>query len=1567
MSVRNFASWLRLDCAIACCSLLFAASAFASWQPGLLGGSVSGTTINKIDTPISTAPYAGPHVATTTVTSVWGNNTTWVYSGQIFIDGAYAFAEQIDDGVFLRIDGVDVLDDPSRYNTVTFKTITREAGWYSFELRLFNGGSSGGPRSDGGWGTTAFGFGYNTNGVTGSSSALYEFPYDPGDMSFFRYDDGTGFADSYEISGNPQNVSVATPAFGYYQGIASNAVIALSVVSPWTNSAQNVIAVAKGCDVFEANADESAWLSAGGSATGAAYNFTHPGIKSKVVWNFAVSNRIDAAAGANGSVSAGGWCLSTEPFELTATPDNGMQFMRWEGDVPSELELVNPLPLPGDAPRSVTATFAPTYAGAVQYVTTYGNDTNSGLAFVAPKRTIQAAVDTLGASGGKVIVAPGRYGVSATIVLNEAVAVSGMSGVASDVDVHLASGTTRVFILNNADAKLEFITISDGNINTGANNELGGNIRIDSNGGTVADCIIRNGRSNSKYGCRGGNISLDSANALVTRCVIINGSSNGEGEGGGGGVYIHNGGGLVENCFIAYNSDGNGAGGSAALLYNGSLVNCTIVQNSSNKGGAVNANRGSAAVYNCVIVDNYASGVAADDVSGTAYCGAGQAPRFFNCVADAQINANNFFMPSVFGFVDTTAHDYRLTPLSPALDVGSSIAILSQTDVEGNPRESGAAIDAGCYEFQIGGALEVSFDADKTRHAVPFPVAFTAAVANASGPVMYSWDFGDGVWTAPSPDSSTSYVYETPGTFTVSVRATSGSDTASKSRQALISAAPGVICVVAGSTTEAFPYGTFATALPSITAAYAFADDGTTILVSNGTYTAVSQMTIEKAVNIVGFSGDPRDSIMRVSSIRTQVVTLNHPDAVISSMTIRDGSSYTAVYGGNVRINAKGGVVTNCVITSGKTENHHGNGGGIYMESAAGLVTHCWITNNWVGSNGADNKGGGIVITSGRLEHSLIADNRGAIDGGNNNAGGIHIRGGSVLNCTIANNESRNAGGVHATGGTLVNCVIAGNRADTNGAFDPDAAACIGSAKTTAFVNCALDTAAPVNDSCIASSSALLFANFGAGNFYPAAASPSIDAGLELTPPPATDLDGNQRVQGPAIDLGCFEADASQFNVSFECDITQAIAPTQVVFTVAVGGAEQNETIEFRWDFEGKGVFSSPTANLCVTNLYQKGGIYSVTLETRNLTSGQTLLVTQENLIKLAPRTIYVVSGNPNAAIPYDDKTNAAPDIKTAVDFAISGCKIIICDGVYTIGSTIWMNKALDIGSESGKPESVVITRDPATRNYPMIRINNPDLRLNGVTIENGSNNYTAGNLYLDVLGGAVANCVIRNGESYDHNGTAAAAHMENGLITHCVITNNVIRNSQSGGKTAIRLVNGRIENSLIANNRDDNTAAGITASIFQCNNGSIVNCTIADNVAMTSRGLFWFENNATTIITNSIIAGNATQDAIHPLWAGNAGLVNGTDRFVCSTVDADINDTCQIADASEIFENRAAANYRLAEGSPAVDAGELVSDEYALLAGVDLLGAPRIIHRRVDHGCYEQDYRGRVTVIVIR
>src|SRR5262249_43260474 len=127
---------------------------------------------------------------------------TWVYTGQVYdADGIFSFAENIDDNVLVRIDGVPMLrNTTSNVPTSTGNTSSNPFGgvtnfgmgpngdgWHNIEIRFGNGTGGAGAVAGTGW-TTSFGFGFSATGSTGVNGTAdsYATPLDDGTMSLFR-------------------------------------------------------------------------------------------------------------------------------------------------------------------------------------------------------------------------------------------------------------------------------------------------------------------------------------------------------------------------------------------------------------------------------------------------------------------------------------------------------------------------------------------------------------------------------------------------------------------------------------------------------------------------------------------------------------------------------------------------------------------------------------------------------------------------------------------------------------------------------------------------------------------------------------------------------------------------------------------------------------------------------------------------------------------------------------------------------------------------------------------------------------------------------------------------------------------------------------------------------------------------------------------------------------------------------------------------------------------------------------------------------------------------------------
>ena len=181
--------------------------AAAAWFGGLVGGRLTGN-VSTAENPGTFGVVSGPEGALDIYSSNGGtgagnpwqyppgpDNTTLVYTGEVWLDGNATFGENIDDKVRLWITdpntGVrtSVLSDDS-WNNVTIGTYEPESGadWYEFELRMSNGnGGYGWTQSAiAGWDTSGFGFGMDPNGTGDPNAPNFIYPMDDGSQTRFR-------------------------------------------------------------------------------------------------------------------------------------------------------------------------------------------------------------------------------------------------------------------------------------------------------------------------------------------------------------------------------------------------------------------------------------------------------------------------------------------------------------------------------------------------------------------------------------------------------------------------------------------------------------------------------------------------------------------------------------------------------------------------------------------------------------------------------------------------------------------------------------------------------------------------------------------------------------------------------------------------------------------------------------------------------------------------------------------------------------------------------------------------------------------------------------------------------------------------------------------------------------------------------------------------------------------------------------------------------------------------------------------------------------------------------------
>lgn len=720
------------------------------------------------------------------------------------------------------------------------------------------------------------------------------------------------------------------------------------------------------------------------------------------------------------------------------------------------------------------------------------------------------------------------------IEVKKAVTIRGATGRPEDVKITKMSGGSRIFTLNHASAKLADLTVQGGT--QPAQSDHGGNIRILSTGGTVTNCIIRNGRC-SVDTTGGGGVALQGG--LVTHCVI----TNNYGYENGSGVYMS--GGSVENCLLVRNDSGSGSHdeGGTVCMDGGKLVNCTIANNTATKCPSICfRSNGTKTISNCLFFGNTSSSLTSDKLCVYVTHSGASGGTFTACAAPFLINSSCFTADDL-----KVNAEYQLMAKSICRDNATTSGItVPQTDLAGNPRldEETGLLDIGCYEFHSSGltAAIASVPAAKSgaiSGLTPLAVTFTAET-DGGEVAAYRW-FVNGVEQEGETEATFATNVTASGTLLVTLKVSDGNQDYDADNTITVKTYPPVLYVNKASTNPVAPYETEATAATFLEDALAAATDKCEIRIAPETYPAKSgAISIGKGVTIRGMGATPADVVLtrKNKSTNHRILTLNHEGCWITGLTLDNGYlANQSEHGAGVCIEGRGGTVSNCVI-----RNCHGSqmdcyGGGACLLVANALVTHCVITNCSIATSSPaghfQHGGHGVFLNNGAVRDSLVAfcgyggtgyDSR--LIGQD---GAIAIQGGKVVNCTVVSNVSSTCAGIRSSGGKVVNTVVSANRVTTD-VFGETASVAVfrytdgnknWKTGTTTYEHCLADL--DVDGKFAVEDPAQTFLRPGNGNFRLRAGSKAIDAGDASAVTSTVDLRGNPRILCGAVDLGCYE------------------------------------------------------------------------------------------------------------------------------------------------------------------------------------------------------------------------------------------------------------------------------------------------------------------------------------------------------------------------------------------------------------------------------------------------------------
>ena len=354
--------------------------------------------------------------------------------------------------------------------------------------------------------------------------------------------------------------------------------------------------------------------------------------------------------------------------------------------------------------------------------------------------------------------------------------------------------------------------------------------------------------------------------------------------------------------------------------------------------------------------------------------------------------------------------------------------------------------------------------------------------------------------------------------------------------------------------------------------------------------------------------------------------------------------------------------------------------------------------------------------------------------------------------------------------------------------------------------------------------------------------------------------------------------------------------------------------------------------------------------------------------------TIQWVSPDGNDANDGYSESSPKKTISSAVGVlnpvaAAKTCFVYVKPGTYTLpydtADPIKVTGAIRIIGKGRTPEDVIVQRNNRANHYhpdcSLFHLNHPDAFVANLVMNYGSDNQpspdtTGGSAFIGANGGTISNCVVRGGYAYHPYGrTAGILIMGPGLVTHCVITNNVCTsglepdnwgNSDVASAVVMKGSGSRLENCLILDNRGSATGTKDRLStIYAASSASIINCTVISNLARNCAGIY--ANGSSVTVKNCVMAGNfdVGNTTTNPNWMGGGTFV------ACATDDATpINESCRIGTVGSFFKDYAGNDYRPAPKGPLVNAGV----NYEGMAPIDLGGNKRLIGSKVDIGCYE-------------
>jgi chitodextrinase len=635
----------------------------------------------------------------------------------------------------------------------------------------------------------------------------------------------------------------------------------------------------------------------------------------------------------------------------------------------------------------------------------------------------------------------------------------------------------------------------------------------------------------------------------------------------------------LTNCILHDNSSGDSGGGFDSTG-DSTVMGCVFIDNLTNgEGGGLRHTNGDLTLVNCTFIDNdaddgggmYSTACASPLVTNSIFWGntatsgdhiGGYQPYFYACAIEGAEVSSGYVIESGAspwnplgyykggGFTSTNpsfTDDYHLSSSSVCVDAGLNPGELPVTDIDGNLRVWGDAVDIGADEYFVPDTTLPS-PTTMTWATQPFAqdsnsISMVATTAtDESLPIVYYFECvsdpnHDSGWQTSTTYTATGLTPETSYTFKVKARDAAGNATNWSSEVSVSTQSEGPVDIAQNLTTETW--------YTSIQDAIDAASNEDVIEIVEGTHAEAIDFD-GKEIKLRGTDPNDWDVVEDtiINSLGTAPVVnfSSGSESTLEGLTVT-GADDPNVYGGGVYVHSLAKAkISKCIIK----DNTSSHGGGVYGNPST-TVSNCRIENNH-----ADNYGGGVYGSEVTLENCYLGGNSADGDGGglgcsgsaaaigcvfygnsaNDDGGGVYHSSNqlTLANCTFVDNTASDAGGgmysTNCSGAEVTNCIFWGNEAtasstDQIGGYQPYLHSTV--------VEYAYATGSYIRDQGTYTAIAYDHGGFVGDDpnfvdvYHLTSGSACIDAGESEPGLPSTDIDGDNRVLNGTIDIGADE------------------------------------------------------------------------------------------------------------------------------------------------------------------------------------------------------------------------------------------------------------------------------------------------------------------------------------------------------------------------------------------------------------------------------------------------------------